>query len=441
MRESFLKHIHQHHLCRQSDPVLLTVSGGLDSMVMLHLFVSNGFTVSVAHCNFQLRGSESDNDEFFVQDKCAHLQIPFFSKRFDTNNYATQNGISTQMAARDLRYAWFEEIREKEKCEAIATAHHLTDSIETVLFNLINGRGADGLTGIAVKSNHVIRPLLFATRMQIEAYAKLNGITWREDSSNLHDEYTRNFIRQQIIPKLKDINAGLEESMERGIEKNKGITELMQIGLSAWASEYVVKTGKRIAIQKEAIKQLHHPVGVLYELIKSYGFSLDQCAQIIPALESQSGKLFLSTTHQLVNDREDLIITAIPLQGRETQIESGDSYSTLGDWIIEIEENNDFSLSANPFLAIMDADKIKFPLRWRRWKEGDSFYPLGMDQRKKISDFLIDRKISLGEKSSVTVLESNGEIIWVVGHRISNRVKVTADTKRALRLLLTSSFV
>ena len=441
MREQFLEHIHRNTLCSVSDRILLTVSGGLDSMVMLHLFGSNGFHVSVAHCNFQLRGKESDGDEDFVAARCKHLSIPFHSKRFETNNYATQNNISTQMAARELRYAWFAELQQKEKLDLVATAHHLNDSIETVLFNLVNGRGADGLTGIAVRNGKIIRPLLFASRKEIEQYAALNGITWREDDSNQHDDYKRNFIRHRVIPKLKEVNPNLEQSVLQSMEKTRGIIELKELGVSGFKSNYVIEQGKRTAINKEAILQLSYPAGVLYELIKAGGFSLDHCNQIIPGLKGQSGKKFLSPTHQLIIDREELIITPHADFYKEVTITKEQTESSLGPWNLEIEETSDLTLSNNPFQVLLDADKVKYPLSWRPWKEGDFFYPLGMEQRKKISDFLIDQKVPLSEKSTVTVIESEGEIIWVVGYRISNRFKIASETKKAVRFLLIPYFV
>lgn len=441
MRKQFLEHIDAHRLCTKQDHILLTVSGGLDSMVMLHLFVSNGFKVAVAHCNFQLRASESDGDESFVSQKCNELQIPFYSKRFETNNYATANGISTQMAARELRYTWFGQLQEKEKFIAIATAHHLNDSIETVLFNLINGRGADGLTGILVRNGTIIRPLLFASREEIEIYAKENSITWREDSSNQQDDYKRNFIRHQIIPKLKDLNTNLEAGISQSAEKTKGILELMQWGISFFENEYVIKQGKRTAINKEALLQFSSSASVLYQLIKSSGFSMDQCVQIIEAIDGQSGKKFLSATYQLVVDREELIITPQVDFYKDVQIVEEDTEASMGPWDLQLEKTLDTSISTNSFQANMDADRIQFPLTWRTWREGDFFYPLGMDQRKKISDFLIDQKIPVSEKTTVTVLESKGEIIWVVGYRISNHFKITSDTKRAVRFLLTPHFV
>lgn len=442
MQELFLQHTEQNKWAFRDKRVLLTVSGGLDSMVMLHLFVSAGFQVSVAHCNFQLRGSESDGDEQFVKEKGQQLQVPVYVKHFATNNYATHNTVSTQMAARDLRYTWFHELADKEHFDYIATAHHLNDSIETTLLNLVSGRGADGLTGIAAQNGKVIRPLLFASRKQIEKYAADHSITWREDSSNSHDDYKRNFIRHRIIPQLSQLNPSLLDSINRSIRKNEGIIELEREAIASFESRYVNKEAGRIAIDKTALQQYQHKASVLYEISKAYGFSLEQCGQIVPAIQGQSGKSFSSSSHQLVIDRDKLIITLHAEIREEVVIAQSDTISVLGTQRLQLEESSDTTIGeAENGYHSFDADKVSYPLTWRTWKEGDFFYPLGMENKKKISDFLIDNKVPVNDKAKVTVLESKGEIMWVVGHRISHHFRIRPLTKRALRIKVLPHFM
>jgi tRNA(Ile)-lysidine synthase len=406
---------------------------------MLHLFQSIGYEIGVAHCNFQLRGKDSDDDEQFIENHCRVHQIPFFVNRFETNNYAIQNGISIQMAARDLRYEWFEEVRKKEQFDFIATAHHLNDSIETIIFNLTNGRGVEGLTGIPVKNEKIIRPLLFASRHEIESYAAENQIIWREDISNQKDDYKRNFIRLEIIPRLKVLNPALEEAVSKSIKKNKGSLELERRGLTFFESENVKKDGNRISIPIRAIEEFDNRDSALYLLVKQFGFSIEQCTQLVASLHGQSGKSFYSDSHQLVIDRNGLIVSPIAVVQQPILIEEHQQESFFNGSRIELKITEDTSFGSD-FISI-DADKLTYPLLWRNWQEADFFYPLGMKNKKKVSDFLIDNKVSIADKNHVSVIESDGEIFWVVGHRISDHFKITPDTKRAVRFTLTRHFI
>jgi tRNA(Ile)-lysidine synthase len=437
--EAFVEHVHVKKLCEPTQRVLLTVSGGIDSMVMLHLFKSAGFSIGVAHCNFQLRGKDSDADEAFVEKHAKTQNIPFYIQRFETNNYATEQGISIQMAARDLRYNWFEKIRQKERFDFIATAHHLNDSIETIIFNLAHGRGADGLVGIAAKNGKIIRPLLFASRNEIEKYAADNQITWREDSSNQKGDYKRNFIRHEIIPKLSELNPGFEEAMTRSIKKNEGILEIKKIGLALFENRNENRDDSNFSIPKTTIQAFEHAGSTLYQLIKKFGFTLEQSEQIFSILDGQSGKSFFSNSHHLVVDRDALFISEIIEALNSTVITRQQPVSQLNGLRMQFATTSDLTFDNETVL--LDADKLSFPLTWRAWKEGDFFYPLGMSNKKKISDFLIDNKIPITDKKKITVLESGGEIAWVVGHRISDRFKITPDTKQAARFTLTSHFV
>ena len=431
MLKLFHDHIARHQLCKATDKILLAVSGGLDSMVMLNLFHQAGYSIAVAHCNFQLRGAESDGDEEFVEKQCIHLKVPFYSIQFDTNNYAWENSLSIQIAARQLRYAWFEELLEQEKLDKLATAHHLNDSLETVLLNLCKGTGVQGLAGIPLENRFIIRPMLFASRAEIEVFAAAEKIKWREDSSNLTDDYQRNFLRHHIIPLLKEINPSIEHTFSITLEKVRGGLELMSASQKELENSFVKTIDGKTFIKKEAFQSFHYAAPVLWELIKHFGFNIEQCEEIIQSIHSQSGKKFLTASCQLIIDRESLIIAPHQDSWGQTEIKTGQLQAMLGPWKLLIEECEPV-IKTNRSEAILDVDRLHFPLLWRKWKAGDSFCPLGMEHHKKISDFLIDQKISVAEKDSVTVLESNGEIVWVAGYRVDNRFKITEHTKRAI---------
>lgn len=410
--------------------ILVAVSGGLDSIVLLDLFVHAGCKVGVAHANFQLRGEESDKDEAFVIQLGARYQVPVFVKRFDTKNYATENGMSIQMAARELRYDWFRQLLVEKRYDYLATAHHLNDSIETILINLTRGTGLQGLIGIQPERGSIIRPLAYFTREQIEAYGRASNLQWREDSSNSSDDYTRNFIRHQVIPKLKEINPSLEETFTRNMQRWSAAKELMDLGIGKIKREYLLNEGGQIKISKSLFAQFKQPA-ILWELIKECGFTIEDCDKIVIASEGQSGKRFLSSEFQLVIDRELLIITPLPVQWSDVQVQDDQTEANLGSWELKVATEKNWSIQSDPFVALIDRDKLIYPLTWRLWREGDYFFPLGMDNKKKISDFLIDSKIAISDKDHVTVVESAGEIVWIVGYRIDNRFKITDNTKSA----------
>lgn len=420
--------------------MLLAVSGGLDSIVLFNLFKRAEISFGVSHCNFQLRDKESDGDEQFVKELCERNSLPFFSIRFETKEYAQANGVSIQMAARELRYAWFEELLEKEKYNALATAHHLNDSVETVLMNWIHGQSVDGFTGIPVKNGKIIRPLLFATREAIENYALENQLLWREDSSNITTDYQRNFIRHEIIPKLKEINPSLEATVSRGMSKLAGEISLLDTAFDDWKKGFVKQSQEKSIIDKSAFGNPITGASLLWRLTRHLGFDYDVCVSVMEALDGQPGKKFIGPAHTLVVDRDHLILFAKVDFWKETLIQRDLQKVFLGSWSLELSESS-VRKSDVQQEAVLDADKIKFPLCWRQWRPGDVFYPLGMNHRKKVSDLLIDEKVSVADKAIVTVLESEGEIIWVVGHRIDNRFKITEETQRALSFRVSPYFI
>ena len=419
----------------------MAVSGGMDSMVMLHLFHQAGFSIAVAHCNFQLRGEESDEDEIFVAAKCKKWGIPFHSIRFDTNNYAIQHGLSVQMAARELRYSWFQQVKEKENADWIATAHHLSDSVETVLLNLSRGTSLDGLLGIAEKNGFVIRPLLFATHNEITNYAAETGVVWREDRSNETDDYKRNFIRHQIIPKLKQVNPAFKQSIAKTVERLSGDGAILTQAIEVWKKQFQRNENDKVILAKNGFEPSlddSYNSALLWRLLRGFGFHFDQSKKIVQALNGQSGKQFLSTSHQLVVDREYLILVPLSSELAEVTIEEGQVDAYMGNrQLTFLSTTIGGSINKEEAAIMLDIDSLRFPLTWRKWKAGDFFFPLGMTGRKKISDFLVDQKVSLVDKGAVSVLESAGEIAWVVGYRIDDRFKVKPTTEHVLRIALT----
>jgi len=411
----FLTHIEK--LCKTTDKILLAVSGGMDSMVMLHLFHQAGFSIAVAHCNFRLRGEESDEDENFVAAKCKKWGVPFHSIRFDTNNYAIKHGLSIQMAARELRYSWFHQVKE-----------------------LTRGTGLDGLVGIPDKNDFVIRPLLFATHKEVANYAAETGVIWREDRSNETDDYQRNFVRHQIIPKLEQINPAFEQSIAKMVERLSGELAIVSHTVGIWKKQFQKDENGKIILLKigfeNSLGTLYNAT-LLWRLLHELGFRFDQCEKIALALNGQSGKKFLSTSHQLVIDRQHLILAPLSPDLSEVSIEEGQLDAFLGHQQLRLSDTKEIgSFDSNEATAMLNSNALRFPLTWRKWRPGDSFFPLGMTNRKKISDFLIDQKVSLIEKEAVTVLESAGEIAWVVGYRIDDRFKVKTTTEHVLLITL-----
>ncbi len=431
--EQLLNHINRYALCKTTDKILLAVSGGLDSMVMLHLMKAAGFKVGVVHCNFQLRGEASAGDEDLVRTTSLQLNIPFYAKKFETAGYATEQGISIQMAARDLRYHYFREILNEQGYDYTATAHHFSDVIESVLMNLVRGTGIEGFTGIAAKKQDVIRPLLFATRGMLLQYAIENNVTWREDASNLKDDYQRNFIRHQVVPRLQELNPNFEETFRDTHERLVGANQFSRAYITSFESTAVEVADGKINIDIRKMRQLESPAVMLWELVKDLGFKFDLCRKVVS--DHQPGKIFFSASHQILVDREHYIVEKKRSSDFLTvAIEKGQQACGEAPNVLALKEVHraTFTLNRDPSVAQLDLDRMHFPLVWRRWRAGDYFIPLGMRQEKKLSDFLIDLKIPFNSKADVTVLESAGDIIWVVGFRISERYKVTPETERIL---------
>ncbi len=408
---------------------------------MVHLFQQAGYSVGIAHANFRLRGDESDGDEQFVKAFCQEQKLPFYSRRFETSAYADAHHLSIQMAARELRYDWFDELLTQEKYDKLATAHQFNDTLETILLNWIKGSSVEGLSGIPVKNNQIIRPLLFATRDEIDAYAADHHIPCREDSSNLTTHYQRNYLRHQVIPLLKTINPSLEQTVQQGLRKMTGELELLHTAFQDWKQKFVTQGQEKITIPKTALINPQQGAVLLYKLLQHLGFNFEVCANAMENLHKQSGKKFIGAAHELIIDRDLVMIVPRVDLWREVIIEPDQWKAFLGSWNMEIKAGGPEAVRVtDEYEVSLDSTRLTFPLRWRPWREGDRFYPLGMEHRKKVSDLLIDRKVPVADKLRVTVLESGGEIVWVVGHRIDNRYKITPETKRVLTFTVTPYF-
>ena len=439
MLDQFLSFINKHNLVQPSQKVLLAVSGGMDSVVMCDLFSKAKINFVMAHGNFGLRGEESNEDEMFVKKLSIKYKVPFMVTTFQTTDFAEMEKISTQMAARILRYEWFEKIRQEQNCDYIATAHHQNDVLETVLLNLTKGTGIAGLHGIRLKNGRIIRPLLFAKKEMIFDYVVENQIIWREDSSNESNKYQRNLIRNEVVPLLKQINPNLENTMQHTVERIAAVEDIFEQEMEMLRKQITWSDTQAIFVNYKAIQTLSQPVIKLSELLKPYHFTYQQSQDIFEAFDKESGKTFLSPTHTLVKDRTELVITQKNLQSFVSRVVTADDEELLMDdfkLIIgkSFERTEDFVVPTAKKMACLDADKVRFPLQLRKWKEGDWFCPLGMNKKKLISDFLIDQKVPLNLKKEVCLLTSNGSIVWVMGMRIDDRFKVTDKTEKVILL-------
>lgn len=412
-----------------SGRVLLTVSGGIDSVVLCDLFREAGLDCGIAHCNFQLRGEESDSDAVFVSKLAARLGFRYHETAFDTSRVADEQKISTQMAARNLRYNWFAGLAAEFGYSHIATAHHAGDQVETVLLNLVRGAGIRGLQGIPPVNGIVIRPMLFATREQIERYAGERNLSWREDRSNADDYYRRNRIRKHVVPVLKSINPSLENTVSEMTERMTAAERWLRHTLEIWKKEVWEEKDSLVRISIPGLKNAVSPAFQLFSLLEEFGFSYRQVEEILASLDGAPGKKFLSTTHLLVKDRDFLVMAEKKVSSKE---------STGRVTIERFPKPADFRPDAGDTAAFFDADLLKLPLSVRPWIEGDTFRPFGMDGRsKKVSDLLVDRKLDRISKSRVRVLvDAEDNILWVIGLRGDHTTRVTDSTVNIAKVIV-----
>jgi len=444
MLKKVKKYIHNHNLFDSSDKILLAVSGGIDSMVLLDLLQKMNCNFAVAHCNFNLRGQESDGDEAFVSSYCEEKKIELFKISFQTKTYANEKKISIQMAARELRYNWFQEIYQANDFKYIALAHHANDVVETFHINLSRGTGIKGLSGIKAKIGNLIRPLLFATRDEIIGYQKENKLDFREDSSNSSVKYARNKIRHEIIPSLEKINSAYSQNVLKSIENLLEVEKIYNQQIEEKRKEIVIFENHLYKINIDKLLKTAAPKTFLFEFIREFGFESDNLEQIYESVTNQTGCEFLSENFILLKNRNEFIVkrkenaqkTDIFIDKNCLQLKINEINFTFS----EFEKKQDFVMEKKQEIALLDFDKLEFPLQITNWKTGDYFYPLGMEKRKKISDFLIDKKISLFEKEKQLILKSKNEIVWMVGKQIDNRFKLTQSTKKILRIEITNDF-
>ena len=428
MKSRFLKYITENSLFDKKSKILLALSGGIDSICLADLLVTLNYDVEFAHCNFQLRGIESNQDQHFVKSLSMKYEVPYHTIDFDTKEYALQHKVSHQMAARDQRYVWFEKIRSEISADFIAIAHNSDDNIETFFINIIRGSGIKGLLGIKNKINFIVRPLMFSSRDEIIKYVTNNDLNYREDSSNSSDKYLRNKIRHNLIPLLKEMNPSIGKSISKELSILNNINSVYKETIHKNLNKIIINEDDRIIISKVKLLSLSPLDVYVYEIFSPYGFS--DLRNISNTITKGSGKQFFSPTHKLLFDREYIFLSKI--------IEKETIETSIDSSVISIEipikmcfcVTHEVDYNDNINNAYLDFEKLQFPLTIRAWKKGDKFIPLGMSCYKKLSDFFIDIKLSLLNKEKVYLLCSGKDIIWVIGYRIDDRYKVTSKTKK-----------
>ena len=454
--DKFKAHIKQQNLFQSKDKLLLAVSGGVDSVVLCELCKQASYDFTIVHCNFQLRGQESERDENFVRELGKKYNVEVLVKKFDTEKYAEENKLSIQVAARELRYTWFKQLLTKEKSDSnseipnsqflipnyLLTAHHANDNIETLLMNFFKGTGINGLHGILPKQGNIIRPLLFAKKEQLSEFALTNNLSFVEDSSNASDKYTRNYFRNQLIPDMQKVFPQVEDNLLNNIDRFREIEKLYQQSVNLHRKKLLEQKGKEIHIPVLKLLKTTPLHTVVYEIIKDYGFTAHQTDEVIALLKSETGKYIQSATHRILKNRNWLIIA--PNENVEAEtilIEENNKLVEFqqGKLNLEVLSTTIHKPQTTSLVAQLNAADIKFPLLLRKWKPGDYFYPLGMQKKKKLNRFFIDQKLSLTQKEKAWVIEMDKKIIWVVGLRIDDRFKITGQTKTVLQLTLIPS--
>lgn len=423
IQRNVARYITKEQLCTPEDKILVALSGGADSVALLRILLSLGYTCEAAHCNFHLRGEESDRDEKFVRQLCAGLGVPLHTISFDTIRYASEHHISIEMAARELRYEWFAGLKKECPATAIAVAHHKDDSVETMLLNLIRGTGINGLLGIRPRNGDIIRPLLCVGRQEITDYLNRIGQEYMTDSTNSQDEYTRNKIRLHLLPLMREINPSVTESLITTANYLNEAAQLYNKGIARGRDRVLTDEG----IDIDGLLREPAPCALLFEILHPLGFNSAQIKDIFAGLHSQSGKQFVSNSGwRVIKDRKLLLIK------ESTAVETAEPpFSLIKE---EQEYTPAFIIPREKEIACFDADKLSGVLSVRKWQHGDVFIPFGMQGKKKVSDYLTDRKFSLLRKEQQWVLCCNDRIAWLIGERTDNRFRIDSTTRRVVIL-------
>ncbi|RZS92560.1 tRNA lysidine(34) synthetase TilS [Aquimarina brevivitae] len=436
METQFANHIKNSFAFIKNRKVLIACSGGLDSVVLTRLLHQHCKAIGIAHCNFKLRDSESDGDESFVHKLAHQLSVPFFAKDFDTISYADNNQISIQMAARELRYNWFRALSEQYDYDYIATAHHLDDDLETFLINLSRGTGLEGLTGIPIINEQVIRPLLLFSKDEIKALATAKGWMWREDSSNQSNKYLRNKLRLEVIPKLKETTPSFLKNFGQTLQNLQNAENFIKNRAAELQHSLFDKQDNGVLkIKISAIEAEGNPKDILFYVLKDFGFTAWN--DVFDLVTAQPGKQIVSDTHRLIKDRDFLLLDSF----EKVHHTGGSSYLITEDEDLVMIQPGTLKFEVvsqiqdrNRSVAYFDKKKLKYPLLVRKWKEGDYFYPLGMKGKKKLSKYFKDEKLSVLDKEKIWLLCAGDDIIWVIGHRPDDRYKVTSNTTEIVKV-------
>ncbi|MFN2438179.1 MAG: tRNA lysidine(34) synthetase TilS [Chitinophagaceae bacterium] len=441
MLNRFIQFFKEKNLLHQQNHFIVTTSGGVDSAVLCELCYQAKFSFSIAHCNFKLRGEESDRDENFVRSLGQKYKVNVLVETFETEVIATEKKISVQEAARLLRYSWFKDLAEKETHTFVLLAHHANDDIETVIMNFFRGTGLEGLTGMKwnLSESHCLRPLLTFNRKQIKDFARNNNLNWVEDSTNRSNKYTRNFFRNEIIPLVKKVFPQAEENVLNNIQRFKKSKKLYDLLVADLKKKLNKGSHPEVRIPVKLLMSYRH-TSLIYEIIKDYGFGEKQVHEIEKLAESESGKFIENESYQIIKHRHWFIISLKFEKSNTIAIEEGIKQIGFEGGLFEIKTMalKNTTLSANQTRALVDAKEIEYPLVLRLWKEGDYFYPLGMQKKKKLSRFFIDKKLPKNEKEKIWVIESAKRIVWIVGKRIDDRFKITDKTQKVIQFTISS---
>lgn len=416
------KYIKDKSLFNKGDKVLVALSGGADSVALFRVLLDLGIQCEVAHCNFHLRGKESERDENFVCKLCESLSVSLHVKHFATEEYAHSRRISIEMAARELRYQWFEQLRIERDAAVIAVAHHRDDSVETFLLNLIRGTGINGLKGISAKNGWIVRPLLDESRESVLDYLQYIGQDYVTDSTNLQDVYMRNKIRLHLLPMMKELNPSVSESIFQTASHLSAVANIYNESIKENIQEITEYRDGELWIHFNKIKDSSRVSSLVFELLHPYGFNSSQIREICLSMNTQSGKRFRSVSHEVLRDRDSLVIRSLS-ENRDCTPE------LIYEWV---DITPDFIIPRDKHIACVDADKVKYPLTVRLWQDGDKFYPFGMKGKKNVSDYLINRKFTLFQKEKQYVACSEEQIVWLIGERIDNRFRITETSNKAL---------